>query len=476
MYIASHGRYRARLEALPPAPHRLRAGAPPEPRTRVSPSPRRCTGRSLASHPDFRAHRPRHVPGRLRRARRPSARRRWLIPAPHRASTRVAAFGDAWMMVGEHHFVRANWQEARDAYANVLERPRPRRLRPRAVQDRVVRLEARRHRARGRALQGGARPRAEAERTGTARSAGAARQLRDEALEYLVVVFTEDESITAKDAFDFLASIGGERYSRDVLVKLADTFFDQAAYERATDSLSLPHRAGSRATRRGRPTSAGSSRPALARSTTDEARRRMPRCWPTSYGPGSAWAKANQRNREALTPSARPPTEELARAIGEATATPRRRPTRRRRKKPDLAPLRARRRRSTPSTCRRSAPAPRRRRRGPLPARPTSSSSSSGKLRGGRRRVPGRRQDRAGRQAPQGRAAQGDGARSRRRARKDRRASAASSCRSTRSSPRRSTSTRRCSPPTRRSSASSTRTASCSSTTATTTRRSSASA
>ncbi len=61
-------------------------------------------------------------------------------------------------------------------------------------------------------------------------------ELKGEALEYLVQVFTEDERKGPKDAFDFLASIGGAMYSRKVIAKLADTFFTQARYERAIES------------------------------------------------------------------------------------------------------------------------------------------------------------------------------------------------------------------------------------------------
>jgi TolA-binding protein len=61
-------------------------------------------------------------------------------------------------------------------------------------------------------------------------------ELKSEALEYLVQVFTEDERKGPKDAFDFLTSIGGAAYSRKVLAKLADTFYVQARYERAIES------------------------------------------------------------------------------------------------------------------------------------------------------------------------------------------------------------------------------------------------
>jgi TolA-binding protein len=61
-------------------------------------------------------------------------------------------------------------------------------------------------------------------------------ELRGEALDYLVQIFTEDERKGPKDAFDFLASIGGAAYSRKVIIKLADVFYSQARYERAIES------------------------------------------------------------------------------------------------------------------------------------------------------------------------------------------------------------------------------------------------
>ncbi len=61
-------------------------------------------------------------------------------------------------------------------------------------------------------------------------------ELKGEALEYLVQVFTEDERKGPKDAFDFLESIGGAIYSRRVISKLAETFFAQARYDRAIES------------------------------------------------------------------------------------------------------------------------------------------------------------------------------------------------------------------------------------------------
>ncbi len=65
-------------------------------------------------------------------------------------------------------------------------------------------------------------------------SAAQRRRLRDlqsEALDYLIQVFTEDESNTPRDVFRFLQEIGGEQYAERVLTRLALTYMDQARYD-----------------------------------------------------------------------------------------------------------------------------------------------------------------------------------------------------------------------------------------------------
>jgi TolA-binding protein len=64
-------------------------------------------------------------------------------------------------------------------------------------------------------------------------------ELQDEALEYLIQVFTEDESNTAADLHGFLSQIGGEKYATKVLRRLSRAFFDQARYERASQAYSM---------------------------------------------------------------------------------------------------------------------------------------------------------------------------------------------------------------------------------------------
>lgn len=61
-------------------------------------------------------------------------------------------------------------------------------------------------------------------------------ELQDQALEYLVELFIEDDTKSAREAFDFLLQIGGKAYSQRVLKRLADTVYDQTRYERAAEA------------------------------------------------------------------------------------------------------------------------------------------------------------------------------------------------------------------------------------------------
>lgn len=65
------------------------------------------------------------------------------------------------------------------------------------------------------------------------------RELQDEALEYLIQVFTEDESNTARDVFAFLEEIGGERYADRVLISLSARFYDQDRWENGIEAYRL---------------------------------------------------------------------------------------------------------------------------------------------------------------------------------------------------------------------------------------------
>jgi tetratricopeptide (TPR) repeat protein len=216
-------------------------------------------------------------------------------------------FGDAWMMVGEHWFASTQWQKAIDAYAHIPDSA--------ATSDLATFKTAWCHWKLGRSEQAAKDFKrvldkaVEAERTGTAAQKRRSAGLRDEALEYLVVVFTEDRSIGAQEVFDFLASIGGERYSRDVMIKVAESYAGQAEWERSNDAYRFLIK----------------MEPASIKAA--DYQREIVQNWTSSldveraqdeikilldnYGPNTAWAK-EQKNRDALARSL-DTTEQLVR-------------------------------------------------------------------------------------------------------------------------------------------------------------------
>ena len=62
------------------------------------------------------------------------------------------------------------------------------------------------------------------------------KELQSEALDYLVQIFTDDETKGPKDCYDFLAGIGGAQYGKRVLNRLGETFATQARYQRAIET------------------------------------------------------------------------------------------------------------------------------------------------------------------------------------------------------------------------------------------------
>lgn len=125
-----------------------------------------------------------------------------------------------------------------------------------------------------------------------------AAELQDQALDYLVELFTEDDTKSAKDAYDFLSQIGGKPYSLRVMRRLADTVYDQTRYERAAQAylfvLSLDAKQLDAPILQQRVVE---SFQALGRG--DRAAAEMRRL-AVHYGPRSEWAKANADHPEAL--------------------------------------------------------------------------------------------------------------------------------------------------------------------------------
>jgi len=142
-----------------------------------------------------------------------------------------------------------------------------------------------------------------------------AEDLQGQAMEYLVELFTEDDTKSAKDAFEFLAQIGGTDYSQKILLRLADTVFDQTRYERAAEAYRLlialdpkgiaapdhQKRVVECAQALGEPSAAVAEMRRLA----------------TDYGPRSAWAAANHERPKAIA-HARQIAEEQIRTLAKS--------------------------------------------------------------------------------------------------------------------------------------------------------------
>lgn len=218
-----------------------------------------------------------------------------------------ALYGDAWMMIGEHYFANSDWVKAKDAYLHVGDSAATSDLALFKVAWCEWKLGDTTAAAKDfkRVLDKAFKQ----EREGTEAQKRRSASLREEALEYLVVVFTEDRSISPKEVFDFLVSIDGEQYSRDVMVKVAESYGAQAEWERSTDAYRFlikmdPESLKSAEYQRAIITNWNSA------LDVDRAQDEI-KILLENFGPNTTWAKS-QKNREALARSLET-TEELTR-------------------------------------------------------------------------------------------------------------------------------------------------------------------
>ncbi len=199
--------------------------------------------------------------------------------------------GDAWMALGEYRFYeRRDYAGALRAYNNVAKFPGS------PLYGLGLFKSAWCHWKLGQSDLAARRFKDVLDLTESAKSKGQraqkqAAELQDQALEYLVELFIEDDTKSAQDAFDFLLQIGGKTYSQRVLKRLADTVFDQTRYERAAEAylflLSLDPLGGDAPEHQIRVVECFQSLGKGERAGAEM--RRLA----TQYGPGSAWAKAN---------------------------------------------------------------------------------------------------------------------------------------------------------------------------------------
>jgi tetratricopeptide (TPR) repeat protein len=216
-------------------------------------------------------------------------------------------YGDSWMMVGEHYFAGSQWEKAKAAYTHIPENAATSDLALFKIAWCEWKLGSTEDAAKDfkRVLDKAV----EAERTGTEAQRRRSANLRDEALEYLVVVFTEDRSISAQEVFDFLASIGGEKYSRDVLIRVAESYGGQAEWERSNEAyrfLVKMDPASIKAADYQRQIVQNWNSALDVQKAQEEIKVLL-----ANYGPNSDWAK-QQKNRDALARSLET-TEEMTR-------------------------------------------------------------------------------------------------------------------------------------------------------------------
>jgi len=146
---------------------------------------------------------------------------------------------DAWMAVAEFRFYeQQNYRSSLAAYEKVLEHPKS------ALYDLALFKTAWCYWKLGDTTKSALRfkdvldlSKKKAGKTGVEQKR--AEELQGQAMEYLVELFTEDDTKSAQDAFEFLAQIGGKDYSQKILSRLAETVFDQTRYERAADAYRL---------------------------------------------------------------------------------------------------------------------------------------------------------------------------------------------------------------------------------------------
>jgi tetratricopeptide (TPR) repeat protein len=217
-------------------------------------------------------------------------------------------YGDAWMMLGEHEFATGHWKPAMDAYKHVPVDAATSDLATfktawcmwklgdsMGAASKFKEVLDRRH-----SCEQGASS-ARCKRTAS---------LAEEALDYLVVVFTEDRSLSPQEVFDFLASIGGEQYSRDVMIKVAESYASQGEAERSNDAYRFLIKMDPDSIK------ASDYQRDIVQNWTitldlDRAQEEI-KVLLDNYGPQNGWAKA-QKNREALDRSLQL-TEELVRS------------------------------------------------------------------------------------------------------------------------------------------------------------------
>lgn len=289
-FLSAMGRWADTVERCKADPESCPQGPPPEPTLDLTDS-QALYERLIGQYPGFRKlDTVRYLygfslrdQGRVQEAQAQF----WAIIRKHPRSSFVP---DAWLAIGDHRFYSDNdFDSALEAYERVLGYPDSDGYAMALFKSawchwKLGQSEAAVRRFKEVLDQGGD---PEADEAGRQRLA----DLREEALAYLVQVLSEDETNTPKDIYDFLASIDGTKYSRKVLVRLAEAYEAQSRYDRSVATyrflvdLDPQHEDAGRFQLQIATGHRGAGEPAKALDELDRLHAR--------YGPRTDWGKAH---------------------------------------------------------------------------------------------------------------------------------------------------------------------------------------
>ncbi len=231
-FLSAMGAWAKTVEGCRDAPESCPAGPPEEPQLDLTGSQAIYT-RLIGEYPGFRKlDTVRYLYAFSLREQGKSDEAQAQFRAIIEKHPRSTFVPDSWLAVGDHRFYGGNdWATALDAYEHVLRYP--------SSDSYAMALfkSAWCHWKLGDSASAIARFKEVLDQGTAPETDEASRKrladLREEALEYLVQVISEDEKNTPKDIYDFLASIDGAQYSRKVLVRLGEAYEAQTRYDKS---------------------------------------------------------------------------------------------------------------------------------------------------------------------------------------------------------------------------------------------------
>ncbi|RMH00183.1 MAG: hypothetical protein D6705_01000 [Deltaproteobacteria bacterium] len=314
-FLRAMERWAAKVEACKADPESCPEGPPPEPTLDLSDS-EALYARMIAEYPNFRKiDTVRYLYAFSLRERGKLAEAQAQFRAIIQLHPHSIFVPDAWLAIGDHAFyVDNDWRAALTAYEHVFDYPES------EAYAMALFKAAWCHWKLGEREQAIVRFKQVLDQAGSDDMDAAGRKrladLREEALEYLVQIISEDESQTPKSIYDFLESIGGAKYSRKVLVRLGEAFEAQTRYDRSVPTwrflidLDPDHPAAADYMLHVFAGYRGAAKPKEALDALAELERR--------YGPNTPWGKQHPRRARLAFAKAEERLYEFARKLHES--------------------------------------------------------------------------------------------------------------------------------------------------------------